>query len=323
MRAGVRRLAGALIVLFGVSVLSFLFIEIAPGDPFDELRIDPRVSSETVAQMRARYGADRSPVERYALWLGSLLHGDLGYSLSHDRPVAPLLLERGLRTTLIAGIATLLSWLLALGLGVPLAARRDGLSSSVAGTSTSILLSIPELVVGLLMLVFAVRTGLLPAGGMVSPRHDELGALARSWDLARHLALPTLAMVLTMTPYLLRHVQANLETVLESPFVLAARAHGISQRRLLWRYALPAAAHPLLVLLGFSISSLLSASLVIEVIFSWPGMGPLLLQAILARDVQLVLGATLLSSALLIVGNLTADLLLYAIDPRVRRGPSP
>jgi peptide/nickel transport system permease protein len=167
--------------------------------------------------------------------------------------------------------------------------------------------------------MLAARTGWFPAGGMTSPGFDSLPPLARLADLLWHLALPALALAVLALPPLQRHVRASMAEVLDAPFVRAARALGIPERRLLFRHALPAAANPLLTLFGLSLAGLLSGSLLVEVVMAWPGLGTLLLNAILARDLHLVVAPVLLSTVLLLAGNLAADLLLYAADPRIRR----
>ena len=313
-----RRLGHGLLLLFGVSVLTFGFTEIAPGDYFDQMRLDPRISEETVDALRSRYGLDRPLPERYLRWLASTVRGDLGFSFAYNSPVAPLLWPRARNTLLLTGLATGLAWLLAVLLGLVAAASKARWVRALFSAGTSMLLAIPDLVLALLCLLLAVRTGLFPVGGMTSLDFESLGAWGKLKDLAFHLVLPVLAMTVVLFPTLVRHVHASVSEVLHSRFLLAARSFGIPRRRLLLRYALPAAANPLISLFGFSIASLLSASLLIEVILGWPGLGPLLLEAILGRDVHVVIGAVLISTILLILGNLTADLLLYAADPRIR-----
>ena len=165
------------------------------------------------------------------------------------------------------------------------------------GTST--LLAIPELLLGLCFLALAVRTGWFRAGGMVSPGFEDLSPWEQAKDLAAHLVLPALVLLLGSLPVLLRHVRSAMLEVLDSPFIRGARGHGISRRRILFRHALPAAINPIVSLFGFSLASLLSISLLTEVIMSWPGLGPLLLEAVLARDVYVVIGATMLSDLVL------------------------
>ena len=313
-----RRMGHGLFLLFGVSVLTFGFTEIAPGDYFDQMRLDPRISEEAVDALRSRYGLDRPLPVRYLKWLASTLRGDLGYSFAYGSPVAPLLWVRARNTLLLTGLATALAWLLALTLGLWAAASAGKAARALFDAGTSLLLAIPDLVLALLFLLLAATTGVFPVGGMTSLDFESLDAWGKLKDLVAHFALPVLAMTLATLPVLVRHVHASVSEVLESRFLLAARGYGIPRRRLLVRYALPAAANPLISLFGFSVASLLSASLLIEVILSWPGMGPFLLEAILARDVHVVIGAVLLSTVLLIAGNLAADLMLYAVDPRIR-----
>jgi peptide/nickel transport system permease protein len=301
-----------LLLLVGVSLLSFLFADLAPGDYFSQLRTDPRVSAETVAALRAQYGLDRPLPVRYAAWVASVLRGDFGYSLAYNSPVGPLLWARVRATLLLTGTATLLAWLIALPLGIWNATARGTWGDSVSKVILSFLLAIPDLVLAIVFLMLAVETGYFPTGGMVSPGPE------RVLDVAWHLVLPVAVLVLGMLPTLVRHVRASMAEAIDSPFALSARAQGIPRRRLLFRHLLPAAANPLISLFGFSLGTLLSASLLIEVVMGWPGLGPLFLEAIMARDFALVLAVVMLSASFLVVGNLLADILLYRMDPRIR-----
>lgn len=314
-----RRLAHGLVLLFGVSLLTFVLAELAPGSYLDNLRLDPSVSTETLEVMRDRLGLDRSPVARYLYWIESVARLELGYSYRTGRPVAELVGRAALNTLLLGVAATFLAWVVALPLGIWAAERRTRWSSLVAGGGSSLLLALPDVLVALLLLLGAVRTGWFPAGGMVSLGFDELDPLEQLLDLAHHAFLPVLALVLTSTPVLLRHVQASFTEVLDSSFMRAVRGTGIPRRQRLLRYALPAAANPLVTLLGLSIASLLSASLLIEVVMDWPGIGPLLLDAVFQQDVYVVMAVVMASTALLLLGNFLADVLLYLVDPRIRR----
>jgi peptide/nickel transport system permease protein len=183
---------------------------------------------------------------------------------------------------------------------------------------TAVLLVIPDLALALGLLVLAVRTGWFPTGGMTSVDFESLSPINKLRDLAWHMTLPVAALVLSALPLLVRHARAAVADVLDAPFLLAAQGHGIPKHWLLYRYALPAAANPLISLFGFSIGALLSGSLLIEVVMSWPGIGPLLLEAILARDLYVVIGGVLFSTLFLVGGNFLADTLLYWADPRIR-----
>ena len=312
MRYIARRLLHGLLLLVGVSLLSFLFADLAPGDYFSSLRTDPRVSAQTIAALRAQYSLDRPLPVRYAAWVASVLRGDFGYSLAYNSPVGPLLWERVRATLLLTGTATLLAWLIALPLGIWNATARGTWGDSVSKVVLSFLLAIPDLLLAIVFLMLAVETGYFPTGGMVSPGPERVE------DVAWHLVLPVAVLVLGMLPTLVRHVRASMAEAIDSPFALSARAQGIPRRRLLFRHLLPAAANPLISLFGFSLGTLLSASLLIEVVMGWPGLGPLFLEAIMARDFALVLAVVMLSASFLVAGNLLADILLYRMDPRIR-----
>ena len=313
-----RRAAHGILLAFAVSLLSFGLFELVPGDFFDEMRLNPQISPATVAAQRARYGMDRPLPERYARWLLSVSRGEMGYSFAYGSPVGPLLRDRALHTLALAGTATLLAWLIAIPVGVFGAARRGRWPDRISSAGTSLLLAVPDVVIALGLLLLAVRTGAFPVGGMRSPGFSDLGPWGQAWDLVSHAALPVSALVLGALPVLVRHVRASMIEALSSPFARAARGHGIPRRRLLFHHALPAAAKPVLALVGFSVASLLSMSLLVEVVMSWPGLGPLLLEAILARDLYVVVGSVVVSTVFLLAGNFVADLLVYAADPRIR-----
>jgi peptide/nickel transport system permease protein len=318
MRYFLRRLGHAFLLIIGVSLLAFLFTTLAPGNYFDEMRLNPQISPETLVALRAQYQLDRPLPIRYASWLNSVLHGQMGFSFAYNTPVAPLLLVRAKNTLLLTITATLLAWGIALPLGVWSAERLGRFPDRVISWSTAALLVIPDLTLALGLLILTVRTGWFPTGGMASVDFEKLSSFNKIRDLAMHMALPVAALVLSALPLLVRHVRAAVAEVLEAPFLLAAKGHGIRRRTLLYRYALRAAANPLVSLFGFSIGALLSGSLLIEVVMSWPGLGPFLLEAILARDVYVVIGGVLFSTIFLAAGNFLADMLLYWVDPRIR-----
>ena len=313
-----RRLSQGILLLLAASILSFAFAALTPGDYFDELRLNPQISAETIEAMRARYGLDDPLPVRYGNWLLSIARGELGFSKRYQAPVAPILLRRARNTLYLTLTATVLAWLIAVPTGVWVAASRRRWVQTLFTSSTSALLATPDIMMALLLLLLAVKTGLFPSGGMTSMDFEDLSAAGRLVDLAHHLALPAAAITLGTLPSLVRQIHASLAEVLGAPFLQAARARGVPPRRLLYLHALAVAANPLISLLGLSVASLLSASLLVEVILGWPGLGPLLLESILNRDVDLVTSAVLLSTLLLIVGNSLADLLLYSLDPRIR-----
>ena len=313
-----RRAIHALLLLLGASLLSFLFSSLAPGSFFDEMKLNPQISPETVAALRAQYGLDQPLPVRYLRWVKSVFRGEWGYSFAYNQPVRSLLMVRARNTLLLTTLAMALAWLIAVPIGVWIASRRGRWDDQLALASTSLLLSVPELVLALGLLYLVIRTHALPVGGMVSTGFDRLGSGEQIRDLAAHLIVPVTTLVLASLPILIRHVRASMMEVLQAPFIQAARGHGIGRSRLLFCYALPAAANPLISLFGLSVAGLLSGSLLVEVITGWPGLGPLLLEACFSRDIYVVIGVVMASTMFMILGSLLADVMLVVADPRVR-----
>jgi peptide/nickel transport system permease protein len=313
-----RRAIHAILLLLGASLLSFLFSSLAPGSFFDEMKLNPQISPETVAALRSQYGLDQPLPVRYVRWVKSVLRGEWGYSFAYNQPVRSLLMVRARNTLLLTTLAMALAWLMAVPIGVWIASRRGRWDDQLASASTSLLLSVPELVLALGLLYLVIRTHALPVGGMVSTGFDRLGSWEQVRDLAVHLIVPVATLVLASLPILIRHVRASMIEVLQAPFIQAARGHGISGSRLLFCYALPAAANPLISLFGLSVAGLLSGSLLVEVIAGWPGLGPLLLEACFSRDIYVVIGVVMASTMFMILGSLLADVMLVVADPRVR-----
>ena len=317
-----QRLLRSMLLLFGISLLCFLFTEMAPGSFFDEMRLNPQISPQTIASLRAQYGLDRPLALRYSRWLVSATRGDLGYSIAYNAPVGPLLWARAKNTLLLTLTATFLIWLLGVPLGLGTAAVRGKLADKLVTPASSFLLSIPEIVLAVGLLALAVRWRFVPAGGMMSLGFEDLSPWEKIRDIAVHMLLPVSILVLGGVAVIERHIRASVLEVLETPYIQAARGLGISRARLLFRHVLPVAANPAISLFGFSIAALLGGSLVVEVVTGWPGLGPLILDATLSRDLYVVIGAVLFSAMFMIAGNLIADLMLLASDPRIRAGES-
>jgi len=313
------RLAQTLLLIFGVSVLAFLFMDLAPGKYLAEMRLNPQISQRTLAALRTEYGLDRPLAVRYALWLRSVARREFGFSFAYNSPVWPLLKTRALNTLILTVTAMLCSWLIAIPAGILAAVRVGRWQDRISAVSTTFLLATPDVLVGLALLAFTLHTHWFPSGGMHALSSPETGLLAHVKDLLLHLVLPVTALTVGTLPVLVRHVRSAMLEVLTAPFIIATRGHGIPRARILLRHALPAAANPLISLLGVSIGTLLSGSLLIEVIMGWPGVGPMLLQAVLERDPYIVIAATMFSTLFLITGNLMTDILLYMADPRIRR----
>src|SRR6202034_30096 len=312
------RILQSLFLLFGVSLLSFAFVELAPGSFFDEIRLNPQISSETLANLQMQYGMGQPLPVRYFRWLNSAANGEFGFSFAYNSPVAPLLWSRARNTLLLTAWATLLAWLVALPLGILSAENRQGWIDRFGGLLTSVLLATPDLLLALGVLLLALRTHWLPVGGMLSVEAVGHTKWENLTSIGLHLLGPVVVLVLVSLPTLTRHIRAAMSEALDSPYIHAARAHGISRWRIVLGHALPVAANPLISLFGLSLGSLLSASLLTEVVMSWPGLGPLLLEAILGRDLYVVIGAVMCASLFFVCGTLIGDLLLFAADPRIR-----
>jgi peptide/nickel transport system permease protein len=312
-----RRLAHSVLLLFGVSLLLFLLMQAAPGDFFSETRLSGQISPEYLQSLRAQYGLDKPLPVRYIRWLESAAHGEFGYSLAYHMPAASLLWPRARNTLLLTIPSLLIAWLIAVPLGVMAAGRRGGWIDRFYSGGTSALLGVHDLLLALLALLFALRTGAFPTGGMQSLELPG-GLWTQSKDVMWHMALPVTVLVIGSLAPILRHVRSTMLEVLDSHYIRAAEGHGVGRFTLLFRHALPAAANPLISLFGLSTALLIGGSLLVEIVMSWPGMGPMVLEAILSRDTFLVAGAVMLSTVFLVAGNFLGDLLLYAFDPRIR-----
>jgi peptide/nickel transport system permease protein len=308
-----RRLLMLVPIVWLVATLTFFVVQAAPGSYADTID-NPRLSAET-----REGGLDQSAGEQYLSWLGAVLTGDFGTSFLYKEPVARVLSRALPPTLLLAGSGLLL--MLVFGLALALAAVRhpNGCADRTITILSLGLYGVPSFwLAGMLILVFSVSLGWFPASHMHSVDAARLGGLAYLADLLHHLVLPALCLGLVGAAGTARYVRASLLDVRSSRFMLAARARGIPNRRLLLVHALRPALLPVVTLLGLALPVLVSGSVVVETIFSWPGMGQVAFNAARARDIPLILGATLVGAAAVVLGNLVADLLYAVVDPRAR-----
>ncbi|HVH88640.1 MAG TPA: ABC transporter permease [Terriglobales bacterium] len=311
-----RRLVHSGMLLLAISLLVFGISQLAPGSFLDELKLNAQISSQTTEALRVQYGLDQPLRVRYFRWLKSAVGGNFGYSLAYNLPVSKLLWSRTRNTLLLGSSAMLLGWFVALPLGVWSAYKPSGWHDRLSTGISIVLLGTPELALGLLFILVAARFGNFPVGGMTSAVQNNI--VGMTGDVLHHLIIPAAVLALASAPILFRHTRAAMLEAWNSPFVTAARGHGIGDLRLLVCHALPTALNPLISLFGLSLAALFSGSFLVEVICGWPGLGPLFLEAIYTRDFQVVVAVVMLFSVFLMVSTLLADLLLYAADPRVR-----
>ncbi len=318
-RMVLRRMLALVPLVWLVATLTFVVVQAAPGSYADTID-NPRLSPETRELISARYGLDRPPLEQYLSWLGAVATGDLGTSFMYKQPVSTVLARALPPTLLLAGAALLFDLVLGLVLAVAAARRPYGWVDRITSILSLGLYGIPSFwLAGLFILVFSLLLGWFPASHMHSVDAARLSGLPRLADLLRHLVLPAVCLGLVGAAGTARYLRATLLDVRSSRFMLAARARGIPERRLLWVHALRPALLPVVTLLGLSLPILVSGSVVIETIFSWPGMGQVAYNAARARDIPLILGATLIGATAVILGNLIADVLYAVVDPRTRR----
>jgi len=313
-----RRLGHGLLIIFGVSLLLFILQQAAPGDFLSDMKLNGQISEDTAKVLRAQYGVDQPLPRRYGRWMLSVAKGELGYSFAYNVSASSLLAPRVLNTLLLSVPALAITWIIAVPLGVVASAWRGRWLDRFFSAGTSLALAMPDLLLALLAILIALRTHRYPVGGMHSVGAQDWGWFARMKDLGWHMVLPVAVVVIGSVSPILRQVRSSMIAVLDSSYMRAAEGHGLRKWTLLFRHALPAAANPLISLFGLSVAMLLSVTLLVEVVMSWPGIGPLLLESILSRDLFVVIGAVMLSTLLLVIGNLIADVLLYAVDPRIR-----
>jgi peptide/nickel transport system permease protein len=313
-----RRVLQVIPLLLGISALTFLLLHLAPGDFLNQMAENPAISADTIEAMRRRFGLDQPWYVQYGLYLRNLLiNFDFGESFSRHQPVSAVIAE-GLNNTLILAIAAaFVTWALAIPLGVMAAVRQHTWIDKGLSLIAFVWLSIPEILSGLLLLMFAARTGWFPVGGMRSIDYDDLTLVGKVLDIAWHLALPALVVGLVPLASRMRQMRANLLDVLRLDFVTTARAKGLDERVVVFKHALRNALNPMITLFGYTLGALVSGSFIAEIIFSWPGLGRITLDAILTQDQYLVMGSVLMASVVLILGNLVADLLLALADPRI------
>jgi peptide/nickel transport system permease protein len=291
----VKRVLQALLTLFLASALSFFIMKLSPGNYVDTLRQNPKISPERITELIKQFGLDKPWIEQYWLWLKRILtKGDFGTSFIYQRSVASLLWERIPATLLLAIASLIITWAVAIPLGIIAAVKQNRATDKI-----------------LQVISYTV-------GGMTSINHADLSWFGKIIDLGWHMILPTIALSITSFAGLQRITRGELLDVLRQDYIQTARAKGLSENRVIYVHALRNAINPLITLLGFELASLLGGAFIAEQFFNWPGLGRLTLQAVIAKDQYLVMASLVMSAVLLNVGNLMADLLLKVADPRIR-----
>jgi peptide/nickel transport system permease protein len=313
-----RRLITAIPLLFGITFLSFLLMHTAQGDFLSSMQLNPQIDAATIEAARSKFGLDQPWYIQYIKWIAQIIRGNFGYSFAYQQPVAKVMGAYVTNTLLLSISALLIALVFAFPAGIIGAVKRNSWLDRGIDFLSTLGLSVPTLLLALLALLFAAKTHLFPVGGREQIDFADLNWLNRQKDLLRHLALP--ALVLAVNPAILyfRQLRSNLSSVLTDPYVMTARAKGLGPAHVILSHALRNALNPLISLFGFSLANLLNGAFLVEIIMSWPGLGRLTYDALLSRDLYLVMGSLTLASLMLIVGNLFADVLLTLNDPRIR-----
>jgi peptide/nickel transport system permease protein len=311
-----RRIAQAVPLVVGVSLIGFGLMHLAPGGPLAVYTLNPTITAQDIERIRIIFGLDQPLHVQYLKWAGGMLSGHWGYTFFGGRPVLEVILERLPATLILMGSALSLSIVLGVSIGTLGAVRRYSVFDALATTGAMVALSFPTFWFGLMAIyVFAVRLGWLPSGGMY-----ELGNEGDPLDLLRHLILPTLVLALVLTAQWSRYARSSFLEVLGQDFMRTARAKGLTPRQRMVRHAWPNAAKPLIALLGLELPLLFSGALVTETIFAWPGMGRLFVDALTMKEYPILMGMIMFTALFVIAGNLLADIAIAMIDPRVRLG---
>jgi len=320
-------------ILLGVSFLSFLLISLTPGDFLTSLSLNPEIPPPTIDKLRIDFGLDKPFYIQYLKWLYNispigfeldrplfffLKTPNLGYSFSYKIKVTQLIFPRFLNTILLSFTAELIIWIIAIPAGLLCAIKKNRFLDKIISFTAFVGLAFPEILLGLLALLLAAKTGLFPIGGMTSSNFDDLSISGKVLDIIHHLILPALVLAFANIATIIRYARGAFLEAMDKQFVLSFRAKGLPYKTILFKHIFRNALNPIITLLGFSFGNLVSSSFIIEVIMSWPGIGLLTFESIFAKDLFVINASVLLATLFLVVGNLLADISLILIDPRIR-----
>lgn len=313
-----RRLIVTIPLLLVMSLLTFVLMQKTSGSFYDTLKLNPQISQETIDRYIRLYQLDQPLVVQFGHWVKNLFQLEFGYSFFYNIPVVNVIGGRLWNTFVLSLASLVLTWSVAIPLGVWAALNRNRLTDRVIQLLSYMGLATPSFFLGMLLLHFAAQMGILPLGGMHSAHYDEMSLWGKWVDLLKHLAIPTIALSVGSIGSLQRIMRGNMLEVLRQQYVLTARAKGLPENRVVYRHALRNAINPLITLLGYEFSGLLSGAALLEIICNWPGLGTMMLTAVRSKDIYLVMASFIMGGVLFIVGNLIADILLARLDPRIR-----
>jgi len=305
-------------IVIGMTFVSFLIIKLAPGDYFSQLELNPSISKETIEELKKLYGLDQNLFIQYSKWLINALQFNLGYSFAYHKPVLELIGERLLNTLELTVTSFILSWLIAVPLGIVAGVYNGKLLDRLITTFSLFGISVPNFFLAFIFMYLAAKTGLFPIGGVVSQNYESLPWWGKILDRLWHMAIPLSVLVIGSIAGLLRLVRSTIIDELNKEYVKVAIAKGLPYRVVVMKHAFRNALNPFLTLIGFDIAGLLSGAALVEIITAWPGMGRLMFEAVMSQDLFLVMGSLYIGGIMLVIGNLIADILIALNDPRIR-----
>lgn len=307
-----KRLAQTIPVLFGISVLVFSMLHLAPGDPAD-LLIGVDATPESVAELRHDMGLDRPLVVQYGAWANRIVQGDFGRSVVLNRKVLPEIVKRFKNTLILTGGALVVTVVFGVGIGILAAVFHQTLFDSIAMLIALAGLSMPTFFTGIAaILIFAMGLQVMPSSGMYPARGGDF------WDLLHHLVMPAITLGAVSAAILARMTRSAMLEVIQQDYIRTARAKGAGERRVVWVHALRNSSITIVTVLGMQIGYLLGGSVITEAVFSWPGLGQMMVRAIQARDYPMVQGGVLIIAVSFVFINLAVDLIYAWLDPRIR-----
>lgn len=314
----IRRILVSIPLIWALATLTFFIVRLAPGDPL-AMYYNPEIDPSVMETVRERLGLDQPVHVQYVKWLAALTRGELGVSFSHHRPVAEILAETIPNTLVLTVWSLFLILLVGVVVGVISAVRQYSWVDNTITMGTLFIYSMPGFWLGLMLIIlFSLKLGVLPASQMESVDAEYMPAFARWLDRARHLVLPVFVLGVASAASVARYMRGSLLEVIRQDYVRTARAKGLPERTVIFRHALLNALIPIITLLGLYLPFVMSGAVVTETIFAWPGMGRLIIGAIFARDYPVVMAANLLAGIMVVGGNLLADVLYGFVDPRIR-----
>jgi peptide/nickel transport system permease protein len=314
----VKRILIAVPLLIVMTLLTFVLIQKTPGNFFDTLKLNPQIRPETIQRYEEMYRLNKGVVDQYWHWLKNMFKGEFGFSFHYNVPVVKVLSGRLWNTFILSFVSMLLTWGVAIPLGIIAAIHRNKAIDKFLSMLSFVSLSVPSFLTAMLFLFVASMVGGIPLGGMHSAHYEQLTPFAQFIDLLRHLFIPAVVISLGSIAALQRIMRGNFLDVLRQQYILTARAKGLPENVVYYRHALRNAINPLITLFGYSLSSLLGGAALVEIICNWPGLGSLMLTAVRAKDVYLVMASMLMGGIMLLIGNLISDVLLACSDPRIK-----